>query len=221
MPKTLYITNTPAADPTPYLPEGDAYFDDVDQRRTVLLGETPSGANVEISATENNSSTNWDVCLVDAYSAPIEQSVTLQGAYDLSRARRESNTAANLTTLVIIWVLTPANAVRGILTNAWLSTPEWPTTATAHITGGTVDPVSVEPGDRLVVGVGYEATNSTGSSTTYTGYIRIGGTDTTALVHNSTTGITSRSPRIVFYDDSFTTAFTTPPMPPGRMLIGY
>ncbi|MFC5997098.1 hypothetical protein ACFQE5_23070 [Pseudonocardia hispaniensis] len=173
------------------------------------LTATPQGTNTSSARAETTATSPWDVALGQWVSDPILQAGTLQGAYTYCRAIQESSSNADLQSRTLIYVMSgDGTTVRGTAANG-LATGEWPTTNTAQQINGTLNPVACQVGDRIVVELGYRATNT--ATTSYTGTIRYGGIDSTDLAPGDTgTAVTTRPAWIRFDDPAVDALFTTP-----------
>lgn len=162
------------------------------------LGLGRSGANAAIAIAETSTSNVHDVLQGQWISEPMTSGGTLQGAFGFVVARNESSTDANLVSHLVLKVVSgDGTVVRG--TAADLVTPiEWGTTLQAISISSTIStPVTCLVGDRLVLELGYRATNVV--ATSFTGTIRYGGVND--LEANDTgSNATTLAPWINFAD---------------------
>jgi hypothetical protein len=137
------------------------------------LGRTAAGVALSSSSTET-SATAVTALLRQFVSGPASGVGYMSGTYSLTIGRLESSAAADLFLQVGVWVSVGDSAtVRGTFSFTGV---EFPTTAAAATVIGTAGYIAYQPGDRIVVEVGYSATNVSASS--YTGTIYFGGTGT-------------------------------------------
>lgn len=200
MTTTLYLTNSAA----PITATAKGGWENTSQNNPHLLGRARGGANTSHAQAETSTSGTYDVALARFISDPLTggslPAVTGSDAFSLCIAAQESAPAANDYLYLHIWITQGDNdSVRGTWLANYADTggSEIPDSA---MTGVMVSPtatttaVTVQPGDRMVVEVGYRATNT--SSTSYTGTIRCGGT--AADLAPGTSGVTANSPWIQF-----------------------
>jgi hypothetical protein len=196
--KRLYLT---AVAPTYTPATRRGAWDNTTTTVAMKLGEARAGTNTTSARAETSNVNNYDVFLGRWISDEdlIKTAGVISGSMLSCIARQESNTAANMYKHVHVYVTVgSSDVVRGTLITDDIGPVEWSTTMTANEDTVVVSDVAVQPGDRIVVEVGYRAVNT--STTSYTGTIRYGGTATTDLVDNDTTNATSRSPWVEFTD---------------------
>lgn len=208
-----YLSNLPT--PVGTVPFLSSMWDDAATIKRAL-SITRGGSNTASSRAEVSPSDSWDVGLWQGVSPPMLRGGTLQGPMSLTMAVRESSLAANLATAVAVYVVAgDTGVVRGIGVGGNY-TLEWPTTFTGRTSTATLAEVSgCQPGDRLVVEVGYRSLNTV--TTSYTGTMRYGGTATTDLATSNTgTNATTRSPHITLSDPAVDLLWTEPAIRPSN-----
>lgn len=202
--------------PTPVAPTftastegfGTGGWEDSTSAFRASLQSTMAGTNTAASVAKSVVAAAHDVAIGQWVSTPILRAGTFTGECTVVFARLEApNASANLATRVLAKVVSNDgltlrdHALGGITT-------EWPTVLTAEDAIFTLTAVACQPGDRIVIEVGYRA--ATAAVTPYTGTIRYGGTDAAALAAGDTgTAATTRSPFIVF-DDAAVDALFAP-----------
>lgn len=197
--KKFYLSNTAAA-VDPAIPGG--YWDDSASSTALAMTDAPAGANVAVTRAETSSSSTFDVLLRRWVSPAITQAGTLEASgtfADLVTAVQQSDSNADFRISFRIFVITSGGAVRGSFAET-AGGSAWTTTLEGRIESAPASlttPVACQPGDRVVFEMGYQARN--GTTTSYTGTLRVGGTDTTDLAPGDTgSAATSRSPHITF-----------------------
>lgn len=210
-PKRLYLTNS-APSYTPATRRGA--WDNTTQTIARKLSETKSGTNTSVAQAEASATDNFDVFLGRWISDAtlIKSAGTLSGTLDTMVARQESSASANMVKHVHMYVTAgDSDTVRGTLVSDDIHTTEWPTTMAAAMDSNiAMGSVAVQPGDRIVFEYGYRAQNT--STTSFTGTIRYGGTNSTDLAAG-TTSLTTRSPWIEI-DPGSSTVFLDAVTPP-------
>jgi hypothetical protein len=150
------------------------------------LTETPEGApgsTAKAAATIDDS--GWWVLLGQWISAPASAPGTIDGSeYEYAAAWLESNADATFYPTIQVWVTTGDTDVsRGLPINQFNSSFELPTGTPAglQIPGSDTSnsTVSFQAGDRIVVELGYRASDTAGIS--YTGTLYYGGESSTDL----------------------------------------
>lgn len=193
-PGRLYLTSV-APDFTPATVRGT--WSDASRTGNVYsLGRAPAGTNVALSAAETSTVNPTRVLLSRHVSGPLTGgAVTVDMSLRLTQARSSTDVAASMRAQIAAWVTVGnTDTVRGWLLNPFGGATVWPTTATAFsfILGADVA-FTVQPGDRLVVELGYTAVNAV--ATSYTGTTYIGGT-AGDLAQTGTADVTIDSPWI-------------------------
>ncbi len=173
-----------------------------------VLGANRSGTNVAVTVAETSTSNTFDVLLGQWISAPFTSGGTLQGSYQICAAYNESSSAADLALHFAVRVVSgDGSTSRGIFSevSGWesgttLSAGQVVVPATPYTT-----PVVCQTGDRLVVEVGYRATNTV--TTSYSLTMRYGGTsgDLESGAFDGT--VTASSPWIEFSDPAVKALF--------------
>lgn len=153
---------------------------------TGLLGRQPAGASTTAAKAET-ATTTTNVLLGRWISAPARTAGTLSGTLSWVLGQMASATAAAMTVRIHAFVTVgDSDTVRGTLLANYTGTAVWPTTAAGgSVTNQAVTSVAVQAGDRLVIEVGYQATNT--SATSYTGTLYYGAAGTTDLANTATT----------------------------------
>jgi hypothetical protein len=170
----LYLTNGAA----PYVPATirGTWSDKALTGASGML-RRKTGASATAAKAETSNSSSWSVLLRRFVSETVNNAGTLQGDFALTLGTLESNDDANMTLQMHMYVIAgDSDTVRGALTSLALGGgPEWPAVgfgrgAAGVQATGTLTNVNVEPGDRIVLEVGYRAANTTTSSRTGTLY---------------------------------------------------
>lgn len=212
----LYLTSDAAA----ISPAVDASYEQSTGLTRGKLSLTKAGTNAAISDAETVTTNPFDVVLGQWVSDPFTHAGTVDlSVHSMVIARSESATGADFQTRRIVKVVS-GDGLTTRFSSAFTSTTEWSTTLTAFThsfaTLGTVTG-AVQAGDRIVVEYGFTATNTV--TTSFTGTIRHGGTDTTDLANGDTGGsATSRSPYIEFDDPRLGDLFAPVDPPDGYRL---
>ncbi|MGL5910787.1 MAG: hypothetical protein ACRCZP_12340, partial [Phycicoccus sp.] len=216
-----YLTSsaTPLAT-VPYFTAGTAAqnWEDSSQAAKGALATTPAGTSTLVTAAETSTSNTHDVALGQWVSGPATRDGEISGGVVgdlvLMHARAESDLAADLQTRYMVYVVDSTGAVvrPGFLSR--IGNVEPGTALTGHqITGttNTAQPIFVQPGDRLVVEVGYRATNT--AATAYSGSMRYGGTGTPLA--DGDTGVTAERPPWIELTGPYLAGLFTDPAPAG------
>jgi hypothetical protein len=193
----LYLTST-ASDFAPGTIRGG--WNDATLSTAYALNRAKNGANTLVSRAET-SATATQVLLTRHVSQPLTGGVmpAITNPFIHTFARQSSATAANMTiTIYIYFTVGDTDVVRGVWCPLFIGSTVWPITMTAfsYNSAGPTTAVTTQPGDRMVVEIGYYANNTV--TTSYTGSTRIGGTSTTDLATTGTTGVSIDSPWIEF-----------------------
>ncbi|MGL5908444.1 MAG: hypothetical protein ACRCZP_00490, partial [Phycicoccus sp.] len=212
-----YLTGsaTPLAT-VPYFAAGTAAqnWEDSSQAAKGALSTVPAGTSTLVTASETSTSSTHDVALGQWVSGPATRAGEISGGVVgdlvLMHARAESDLAADLQTRYMVYVVDSTGAVvrPGFLSR--IGNVEPGTALTGHqITGTTnsAQPILVQSGDRLVIEVGYRATNAV--ATAYSGSMRYGGTGT-ALADGDTGVAVDRPPWIELTGPYLDGLFTDP-----------
>ena len=182
--KRFYLSNStsPVFDPGQSL----AFWDDTANAAGVpfLLTDTPTGTATSVTKAETSASGTFDVLLGQWVSKQVSNGGSVGGSGSLVVARQESDAAANLVIAVGIWVIDSTGTIRGSALTQSVGSAEFNTTATAANTTLSPTVLEVQPGDRIVVELGYRATNT--DTTSYTGTLFYGGTATPDLASGDT-----------------------------------
>lgn len=201
MAKKFYL-NDAAAAYSPAVAKG-SWDDTTNQPDIGQLGATPSGAYTTLSASETSTTNNWDVLVAsfvsDALLNPVSFVTTdvITGVLSVL----ESNAAANDFTHIHIWVTTGnTDTVRGTLLNNFINATEWPTTTAGQVLVAQkiANNVSALAGDHIVIEIGYQAQNTSGTS--FTGTIGFG-TGGGADLFDGDTSVTTHPSWISFSSD--------------------
>lgn len=194
----MYLTNS-AAPVTPVVGPSSPW-DNTGSAVSKLLGLDRGGSNTTLSIAETSTSNTFDVKFGEWVSQPFTSSGTLQGGYNIVVAGSESDAAADMFQLVIIRAVSGDGTVsRGVAESVFFSTLERGTTDQAFTFGDAMStPVAVQAGDRLVVEVGYRATNTV--ATSYSGKIFYGGTAGDIEQGDLSPTITTKSGYFTFTD---------------------
>jgi len=194
---TRFYLSTAAAPYTPPTLRG-TWADTTLSTNVWELSRTRSGANTAVARAETSASNNFKVLLHRHVSGPLAGgAVTTSNSITHTQARQEDATAANMTVQIAVWVTVgDSDTVRGSLIEPFAGATEFATTMTAFSYTLTMDNAfTIQPGDRLVIELGYNAANT--STTSRTGTVRAGGT-AADLATSGTTGVTTNSPWVEF-----------------------
>lgn len=211
----LYLTNS-AAGYTPPTIRG-TWSDKTLTGASALIARK-TGAGASAAKAETSTSNTWAVLLRRFVSAPLNNAATLDGALSMGLGSLESNAAANMIFQLHIYVTVGStDVVRGVLTGLALGGgAEWSfpgaiagsgSGASGQVlTVAALTAVAAQPGDRVVVELGYRAQNTV--ATSYTGTLYYGGTasDLTA----GSTAVTTQPGWTEFAGAGFATAFGPP-----------
>ncbi len=140
------------------------------------------GSPVSIASAENVSTTDYDVLLLRAISAPLAADHSFAGTVDVMMAVQESVAAADFAYYLHIYITQgTTDTLRGTLVANYvdLLANEWGTTALGKALSSpqSVTPVSALAGDRIVVEIGYRSRNTVTTSRTGTLWYGGNGTD--------------------------------------------
>jgi hypothetical protein len=176
-------------------------------RRT--LSRTKIGTNTSRTVAETSATNPFDVGVVQFVSdVTAVRAGTISGDFDVCFAGVESDPAADSFFLYGFAVFSgDGTTSRG--GSSFLDGVELPTSTLAQqFTSTLTAPINVQVGDRFVFEVGYRATNAV--TTSYSGTVRYGGTDTTDLAAGDTgTNATTRA-GWVSIPDAWADLFVTP-----------
>jgi hypothetical protein len=228
----LYLTNS-AADFTPATLRG-TYNDSTLSANVFALSTTKAGASTTAAVSESSTTNNYKALLHRFVSAPITGGTftAADASYTIThtQARQESATGMNAFVYIVVYVTQgDTDTVRGTLIAPFVGATEFATSMTAFSYSLQFDnTVVAQAGDRIVIEIGYNATNT--SATAFTGTVRYGGTAATDLATSGTTGVTTNSPWIEFstaldavlapYTHSATAGGTTPVVRSGSSATG-
>lgn len=191
----MYCTNTAAE----VAPAYTGFWDQTSDAVRRKLDLTRSGSNAAVTSAETSTSNAFDVALGQWVSPPMTSAGTLQGPVGVIAALSESNTAADMVPVLSLRVVSgDGSTVRGVYASVSYPSGELPLTASGknHLLGSNT-PIACLVGDRLVLELGYSATNAT--ATSYSGTLRYGGT-AGDLETGETATVTTHSPNITFSD---------------------
>lgn len=177
------------------------------------LSRRKTGAGTTAAKAETSNSSTWAVLLRRFVTETVNNPGTISGAFTIVFGALESNAAANdVVRLHMFVTVGNTDVVRGVLTSLALDgSVEWPVTAFASEAAGvgaagTLTPVAVLPGDRIVLEIGFKAANTV--TTSYTGTLYYGGTATDLTVNDQ--NVTTRPGWVEFADASVSAAFAGP-----------
>ncbi len=127
----------------------------------------------QLSIAETSVSNVFDVAMLRLVSDPINGAQTIAGTFDLCLGLRENNVLADFFPYVHIWVSQgDTDTARGTLLADYIDATEFPSAATTQATSlttpQTLSSVNASDGDRIIVEIGYRATNTTATSRTGT-----------------------------------------------------
>jgi hypothetical protein len=209
----LYLTNT-AAGYTPATIRGT--WNDKTLTGASSLQARKLGAGTTAAKAETSTTNNWATLLRRFVSTPLNNAATLDGAMTLTFGCLESNAAANMIVQIHMFVTVGStDVVRGALTSLALGGgAEWPapTISTSAfgvqviIGAGSITPVAAQPGDRVVLEIGYRAGNT--ASTSYTGTLYYGATGSDLVVGSAQ--VTTQPGWMEFAGAGFNTGFAPP-----------
>jgi hypothetical protein len=205
----FYLTNAVAAY-TPPTVRGTWSDTAVTGVRKMLPRKT--GANALIARTETSTSSSWSVLLLRLETDPVSNPATLDGAFTGCLGVLESDPLANMVTQLEIHVIAgDTDTVRGTLLSTAAGGAEWPaaTPGAANgsgvLTGASLTPVAVLPGDRVIVEIGYRAVNTV--ATSFAGGLYYGGTS--GDLSDGNPGVTTRPGWLEFAGAGWASAFGT------------
>lgn len=169
--------------------EASSFWDDTAAALAVpqLLGETPTGASTSTAVAENSGVADWWVLLGQWTSLPASAPGTLGSWFRAVAALLESNPDAEFQPVVTAYVLVGDSTTRrGTAISRFAVDIEFPTTAAGVEYTDSDDLVAVDflAEDRIVVEIGFRATNVHTNSRTGTLYR--GGTTTPDLAGGAT-----------------------------------
>jgi hypothetical protein len=209
----LYLANA-AASYTPPTIRG-TWSDKVNTAASKLIPRK-TGTGVTAAKAETSTSSSWSVLLRRFVSEPINNAATLNGAASLCIGVLESNDAANdFLQLHMFVTVGNTDVVRGVLTSlALVSAAEFPSGGANSagkasgqlLTIASLTSVGAQPGDRIVLELGYKAANTV--NTSYTGTVYYGGTGTD--LSDGNVNVTSRPGWVDFSAAGFDEAFAQP-----------
>lgn len=178
--------------------------------RALDVYKRDGGLITSVSRAETSSSNTYDVLLYRGVSGPLAAQ-TIAGTIDVVLAIRESAASADFVYHLHVYVTAgDSDTVRGTLLSDYIETTanEWPTTLTAKALASaqTLSSLAISAGDRLVVEIGYQATNTSASS--LTGFVHYGTQhpDTAGEADDLTAGSTDGTIKAGFI--SFSAAIT-------------
>jgi hypothetical protein len=202
----LYLTNTSSGQTVPVSSEWEQSAGAVTGKS---LGRNRGGSNTAVTVAETSTSNTFDSLLGQWISDPFTSSGTVQGAWQICVAASESNTAADSLLQFNIRIMSGDLATtRGLFSYVQFNN-ETGTILSSFIatTPGTfTTPIAAQLGDRMVLEVGYRATNTV--ATSYSATLRYGGPslDLESGLQDAT--ITANSPWIEFADGAIKALFT-------------
>jgi hypothetical protein len=167
------------------------------------LSQTQSvGATTSKGLAESSKTNNFDVLLARFVGEPMTRPGVIQGTVTCTVAGLESSTNANDHMRVVGYVVSnDGGTVRGEFIDL-IASAEWTTTAAGVQVSGTATNLTVQQFDRIVIGVGYQAQNTSSSSMTGTVYYGGQGTDLT-----SGDTVTTDPPWVEFAHDAVVAQF--------------
>ena len=150
------------------------------------LSKTKAGSVDLVSVAEAVATSDYDVLLLKAVTDALPGDKAISGTLSFCLAVVESSGNANDYYHVHVFVTQgDSDNVRGTLLSNNISASEWPTTvAGLEVSGLALSSVNALAGDRVVIEIGYRASNTLTSS--YTGTIVYGGTGATDLTNGAT-----------------------------------
>lgn len=184
MAKRFYLSNAAISGTTPSTKRGSW---DVNSATAIFKLGAKAGAAATTAQSITTNTANWDVLLARFVTDQVVlRSAALSGTVSWMAGVQEANADANYFTHVHIFVTAgDSNTLRGTLLSSGIGSSEWPTTAAGRGQSGmTLSSVNVEPGDRIVVEIGYRASKA--NTTSRAGTLRYGGTNATDLSENGT-----------------------------------
>ena len=189
------------------------------------LHHNRNGIGTQISFNETSAVSGFTQPMWRGVSDPIKTAVTIDGTFSAVLLCREADAAANMVVQVHVWVTTgDSNVARGTLLSNYVDGTEFQVHA-SNFGAITISPqaltsVSAQPGDRIVVEIGYAALNTT--TTAQTGVIKVGGTSSDAVGTETTEAASGTVAAWVEISDDiefaptylYTTANAAPATPP-------
>ena len=172
------------------------------------------GAVTTAAKAETSTSSSWSTLLRRFVSEPVNNAGVLDGVASIGLTSMESAAAANMNLRLYAYVTVGStDVVRGVLTASAINgTSEWPPPSFGFNGWGQVvslpalTAVNVQPGDRLIVELGYRAANSV--ATSYTGTLYYGGTGSDTV--DWATDVNYRVTWIEFAGAGFIPVFSPP-----------
>jgi hypothetical protein len=199
----LYLNNTASAvSVTPA-----AWEQTAGAAASKLLGRNRVGANTSVTVAETSTSNTFDSLLGQWISDPFTSSGTVQGGWQWCLAANESDVAADVKMAAVIRVVSgDGTTVRGLFADTLMS-GELGTIINAFVLSAPAGtPVAAQVGDRLVIEIGYRATNT--STTSYSATLRYGGTAGDVEQDDVGAAITTKSAWVQFADGAVKALFT-------------
>jgi len=166
----------------PYNPATEnGAWDDSASTNNRKLSKTKSGGAGSDGRVETSATNDWDALVMKVVTDGLPANKSISGTLAWCLGVLESNADANMYYHVHAFVTAgDSDVVRGTLLNNYIGAVEWPTTAAGLAVGAqAVTTVAALAGDRIVIEIGYRASNT--STTSYTGSVWLGGTSATDL----------------------------------------
>jgi hypothetical protein len=158
----FYLTRETA----PITPTANGAWDDATPTTRGKL-QRQKGVNTAANSLKSETSADpaYDALCTQQISGPLAAQ-TITGTFDLCVRANESAAGNDMFLHVHVWVTQgDTSTARGVLISDYIHSSELSTTAQGvQITQQTVSSVAVQAGDRLVVEIGYRATNTSTSS---------------------------------------------------------
>lgn len=209
----FYLTSA-APDYTPATVRGTWADTSLAATNAFKLGTTKEGTNSLVTFTETIDTNNTKVLLSRHISGPLAGgSITGgSGSFQHVQARQEAAANNNLTLQIHVYATVgDTDVVRDTYLNSFTGATEFATSMTIlSYTSAIPTAITIDPGDRLVIEIGYNAANTTIDAV---GSNRIGGT-AADLATSGTTGVTTDSPWFEFLGTG-SDAAVAPYVPPG------
>lgn len=137
-------------------------WDDATVTRGSLSKTKDTNVSTFVQRAETNADPAWDVSGLQLISAPLDTAQTISGTFDLVAALNESAADADMFLHVHLWVSQgDTSTPRGTLLTDVIDVTELPTTAQGvQLPQQTLSSVAASVGDRIVLELGYRATNT-------------------------------------------------------------
>lgn len=167
MARRFYLPSSGAAPVSPAY--GSAWEQTSAATRGPLVTAVTNTAFADFTDTETNSSNTWDVLHRQFISAGFPGPGTISGTISCEVFGRESSTGRDFNPAMVVRVVSNDGSTEvGVLLSTQLAAEWGNSNASRHFNAITVSSLAVSAGDRLVVELGFRATNTDTTSGTDT-----------------------------------------------------